>query len=159
MSSAHERYSPAAGLFLTIIPLVELGWREWLSGRPALIETSPAARLIDSLAAHHRVTPDDPARQPWIIDDPHTEEWQRLWRVGLDRWLKRRTGIKLARLIWRPGWLTVGDQSLRIRFPLAAADIRLRRHALDRDPGWVDWLGLSVRYTYRDTPDLRGLVR
>jgi len=35
-------------------------------------------------------------------------------------------------------------------FPPAAADIRLRRHALDVDPGWTDWLGLAVRYLYAE---------
>ena len=72
------------------------------------------------------------------------------WRIGLDRWLERRARIKLARLVWRPGWLRVTDERLIVRFPPAAADIRLRRRALDVDPGWTDWLGLAVRYLYAE---------
>lgn len=46
-----------------------------------------------------------------------------------------------ARIVCDPGWTEV-------RFPLESADVRLRRAGLDRDPGWVPWLGVVVRYVY-----------
>ena len=60
--------------------------------------------------------------------------------------------VRLSELARRRGWLHLTDDTLLVRFPLEAADLRLRRLALDADPGWVPWLGLAVRYHYRDTP-------
>jgi hypothetical protein len=40
-----------------------------------------------------------------------------------------------------PGWIEV-------RFPLDQVSIDLRRAGLDRDPGWVPWLGVVVRFVY-----------
>jgi len=48
-------------------------------------------------------------------------------------------------------WLTRTD--LDVTFPLAAADLRIRRIGLDIDPGWLSWFGESgrvVRFHYRD---------
>jgi hypothetical protein len=60
--------------------------------------------------------------------------------------------LRLADLVRRRGWLHLAETTLSVRFPLEAADLRLRRLALDADPHWVPWLGLSVRYHYRDAP-------
>jgi hypothetical protein len=34
--------------------------------------------------------------------------------------------------------------------PLGAADLRVRRRGLDRDPGWVPWYGRIVAFHYAD---------
>ena len=52
----------------------------------------------------------------------------------------------------RRGHLLGERDRVLIRFPVATADIRLRRRALDVDPGWTPWLGLVVLYVYRDEP-------
>ena len=49
----------------------------------------------------------------------------------------RRSGV----ISIEPGWIEV-------EFPLDAADTRLRRGAIDLDPGFVPWLGCTVRYRY-----------
>ncbi len=74
------------------------------------------------------------------------------WRVGLDRWLRRTAGLRLTDVVRRPGWLIDTGEHLSVRFRTDDADIRLRRRALDIDPGWVPWLGRVVRYHYRDEP-------
>ena len=147
-----ELHSEAAGLWLVVPSLVRMGLREWLTERPDLLALDPGRVLLRTIAAHHRVDADDPAVRPLVADENDFEppEWAHLWRIALDRWLHRHTRLKLARLVWRPGWLRSGDERLTVRFPPAAADIRLRRRALDVDPGWVDWLGLSVRYSYAE---------
>lgn len=149
-----EIASPAAGLWLVIPSLIRLGWREWLADRPDLLATDPGRLLLRTIAAHHRVPPDDPALAPLAFDQAGFAPpgWARLWRTALDRWLRRRAGVGLSHLVWRPGWLRFADDRLTVRFPLAAADIRLRRRALDVDPGWTDWLGLSVRYAFAERP-------
>ena len=147
-----ERHSKAAGLWLALPSLARMGLREWLAARPDLLAQDPGRTLLRTIAAHHQVDAEDPTLGPLVQEEEVFEppEWAQLWRVALDRWLHRHTRIKLARLVWRPGWLTAGDDRLTVRFPPAAADLRLRREALDVDPGWVDWLGLSVRYTYAE---------
>jgi hypothetical protein len=71
-----------------------------------------------------------------------------MWRQGLDRWLRRTVRRRLHDLVNRPGELDCGESSLMIHYPAADADLALRRHALDRDPGWTRWLGLSIRYNF-----------
>lgn len=148
---AFERFSPAAGLWLAIPALRRLGFREWLAGRPDLLGDDPGGTLLRRIGRHHRVSDDDPAMAMLGAEPVPTGDWVRLWRTGLDRWLRRTARLPLAALVWRDGWLaTPAEQTVRVRFPLDAIDMRLRRHALDADPGWTDWLGLSVRYRFDD---------
>jgi hypothetical protein len=49
----------------------------------------------------------------------------------------RRSG----RIRFEAGWI-------ELHLPLDAADVRLRRAALDLDPGWLPWLGCVVRICY-----------
>jgi hypothetical protein len=153
-----ELRSSAAGLYLTIAPLVRLGWREWLADRPHLLTHQPGPRLLRRIAEHYRVPatdplwsqlpPVDPANDPM----PELEQALHLWRAGLDGWLRRKARLRLADLVLRQGWLLPGVETTFVRFPLQAIEIGLRRLALDGDPGWVDWLGHSYRVVYRDRP-------
>ncbi len=149
IAAQHSRH---AGLWLVIPSLEQMGLRAWLAARSALLGDHPARQLLVAIARHHRIALDDPALAvltPYAAPDG-LPDWTLMWRAGLDRWLRRTARRRLHDLVHRPGVITLGDRALDIRFPPAAADIRLRRRALDRDPGWVDWLGLSVRYRFRD---------
>jgi len=153
-----ERPSAAAGLFLALVPLIRLGWREWLADNPDWLLHQPGARLLRAIAHHHRVSAEDaiwPLLPPIdLTSEPPAEltEALALWRKGLDGWLRRNAQLNLAELVLRPGWLLPGPDTTIVRFPLERIDIRLRRLALDSDPGWVDWLGHSYRLVYRDRP-------
>ncbi|MEM6898243.1 MAG: hypothetical protein AAF583_00525 [Pseudomonadota bacterium] len=141
------------GLWLVIPTLVDLGFREWLADQRDLLCAHPARRLMLAIARHYGVDRTDPCisifgpvPEEWhVLED---EGWVFLWRIGLDRWLRRTAKRRLHDLIGRPAWLVLGDQSIELQFPVGSADLRLRRLALDRDPGWTDWLGLSVRYRF-----------
>ncbi|HEY1606389.1 MAG TPA: hypothetical protein VGF77_12420 [Allosphingosinicella sp.] len=144
-------FSANAGLWLVLPALIRLGWREWLLDRPDLIGTDPGRTLISALAAHHRVAFDDPALAPLALaEPPPAPVWAEAWRRALGRAFRRSGRINLARLIAKPGRISWAEERLVVRFPLAAIDLRLRRRALDVDPGWVDWLGFSIRYLYSD---------
>jgi hypothetical protein len=41
-------------------------------------------------------------------------------------------------------------------FDLSQIDLRLRRLALDVDPGWVPWLGRVMQVIYLDSHEQRG---
>jgi hypothetical protein len=148
---AEEAESGAAGLWLVIPSLIRMGFREWLAERPDLLCDDPGRTLLRLIARHHRVSADDPAFLPLAVEEKkEPPEWALLWRLGLDRWLRRNARLPLHALVWRRGWLRFDGDKLSVRFPPAAADLRLRRRALDVDPGWTDWLGLVVRYAFAE---------
>jgi hypothetical protein len=77
----------------------------------------------------------------------------RVWTVAVKWWIWRTGRLTLRDVTRRYGrvWLTRTD--LDVTFPLAAADLRIRRIGLDIDPGWLPWFGeygRVVRFHYRD---------
>lgn len=54
----------------------------------------------------------------------------------------------LVTLCRRPGMLQFEPGWIELHLPLQSADTRLRRAALDLDPGWLPWLGCVVRFNY-----------
>jgi hypothetical protein len=44
----------------------------------------------------------------------------------------------------------VSRTHIDVDFRLSQADVRIRRVALDVDPGWVPWLGRVVQFSYLD---------
>jgi hypothetical protein len=149
-----ERRSEAAGLYLLIRPLALLGLPRWLERHPYAAAEGFGWALLRAIAKRMRIPAED-ALWSLLLDDVADTRPDALgaWRVGLDRWLRRRTGCTLATVARRRGWLSGDETTVVARFPLAAADIRLRRLALDVDPGWVPWLGRSVVFVYRDRTD------
>jgi hypothetical protein len=149
-----DRESAAAGLWLVIPSLIRMGFREWLAERPAALCDDPGRTLLRTVARHHRVSGRDPAFLPLALpeeeDGRPPPDWALLWRYGLDRWLRRGAKMPLHALVRRRGWIRMSEDRLIVRFRPDAVDMRLRRRALDVDPGWTDWLGLVVRYLYAE---------
>jgi hypothetical protein len=63
-------------------------------------------------------------------------------------YLHRYCGLSLRTLIHRPGRVLVTATHWDVIFDLNQIDLRLRRRALDSDPGWVAWLGRVVEFHY-----------
>jgi len=148
-----ERESVAAGLWLVIPSLIRMGFREWLAERPATLCEDPGRTLLRTIARYHCVSDREPAFLPLCIEDEEERpppDWAAAWRFGLDRWLRRGARMSLHALIRRRGWIRMSEERLIVRFAPNAVDMRLRRRALDVDPGWTDWLGLVVRYLYAE---------
>lgn len=146
-----EHGSAAAGLWLLVRPLARMGLADWLEARPALAAAGFGPALLRHVAQRMRVAADDPVFT--LLDPPVVDIDPALlaaWRIGLDRWLRRRTRRRLADVVRRRGWLRAHPSGLGVRFRLAQADVALRLQALDADPGWVPWLGRQVAYHYRD---------
>ena len=57
---------------------------------------------------------------------------------------------RLACLVLRPGVLTVSAWDAELAWPLASVDLALRRAGWDQDPGWLPWLGRSLRWRFGD---------
>jgi hypothetical protein len=71
------------------------------------------------------------------------------WHCVIRRWCRRNARLGLSGLIRRPGWLCWSRTHIDVDFDLSRIDLRLRRLALDVDPGWVPWLGRVVQFHYR----------
>ena len=64
------------------------------------------------------------------------------------RWLQRRARLGLVTLVRRPAHLAFTATHIDVRFPLAGADVRVRRAGLDIDPGWLAWFGRVVAFQF-----------
>jgi hypothetical protein len=162
-----------AGLLFLVPVLERLGFAEFLDAHPDLVESGFPARLLCFIAARAGVPPDDPLAlaldQPTLCDPlplglklpkavreilrtpaprAHLDSLFVTWLTGVRRWCRRRARIGLASLIRRPGRVAISQTQIDVLFDLAATDLRLRRLALDVDPGWVPWLGRIVRFHY-----------
>ncbi len=168
-----EEPSAFAGLLFLLPILQRLGLEEALVAQPALIEAGFPARLLRFIGERAGLPNDDPlalafdgfdpvAPWPvtWEMPAPAQAELAspkprgRLnspllaWHTAVRRWSRRHARMGLIALICRPGAVALSHTQIEISFPLADVDIRLRRLALDVDPGWVPWLGKVVRFHY-----------
>jgi hypothetical protein len=159
-------------LFLAPI-FARLGFAEALAAQPALIEIGFPARLLrfiggrvglsdrDPLAlALDEFDPDATLPVTWQMPAPaaellavpaprtHLDSPLLAWLTAARRWSRRRAHMGLVSLIRRPGTIAASRAHLDITFDLDRADLRLRRLALDVDPGWVPWLGRVVHFHY-----------
>jgi hypothetical protein len=149
---SRERATKAAGIFLLVRPLWRMNIEPWLADRPDLAAAGFGRTLLLHIARRMRVDVEDPLFALLGESEPTDPALLAAWRIGLDRWLRRNVRRTLADIVNRPGHLIGRDEGIDIRMSPESADIRLRRHALDLDPGWVGWLGLVIRYRYRDGP-------
>ncbi len=63
-------------------------------------------------------------------------------------YLRRFCGLSLRGLITRPGGVLLTGTHWDVFFHIEQVDLRLRRVALDCDPGWVSWLGRVVQFHF-----------
>jgi hypothetical protein len=70
------------------------------------------------------------------------------WLDASRRWLRRGPHIGLASLLRRPGSVSWSPTHVDVHLPMSAADLRVRRHGLDIDPGWLPWFGRVVAFHY-----------
>ena len=71
-----------------------------------------------------------------------------VWLTAVRRWCRRRARFGLTTLIRRPGRILMTRTHLDASFALSQLDVRVRRVALDVDPGWVPWMGRVVQFRY-----------
>lgn len=162
-----------AGLLFLVPILARLGFPEFLAGHPELLESRFPLRFLRFVGARVGMLADDPialaldypaepeplfseadlpnaAREMLAVPAPRAPFPSSLmaWTTALRRWSRRHARLGLISLIRRRGRVAISPTHLDIFFDLATADLRLRRVALDVDPGWVPWLGRVVRFHY-----------
>jgi hypothetical protein len=72
-------------------------------------------------------------------------------QLMMRRYFRWHCGISLREVVCRPGRLVLTHTHLDVIFDIEQVDLRLRRAALDSDPGWVPWLGRVVQFHYDTT--------
>jgi hypothetical protein len=80
----------------------------------------------------------------------------RIWQAALRRRLRRSIGIGVAEMVSRPAWVSWSPTHLDVVIALDEVDLRLRRHGLDVDPGWVTWLGTIIAFHFVARDQLPG---
>jgi hypothetical protein len=68
------------------------------------------------------------------------------------RWLYAN-GLRVRRLVERPGAVAATDTHVDICFKVEDSDLRVRKLGLDIDPGWQPALGKVIQYHYVQRED------
>ncbi|MCK6395799.1 hypothetical protein [Zoogloea sp.] len=129
---AEERERPLLSVFAP-----ECDWRTPIALIP-LHDPAAAHALLDALVA---AIPADIAAAPGAL---------RQVFGPLPPAFPTQADTHLARLLLRPGLLGVTPWDAELSWPLASIDLALRRAGWDQDPGWLPWLGRSVRLRFGD---------
>jgi hypothetical protein len=141
----------AAGLLFLWPMLERLGLAEWDALHP---DAWMAPRVLGLALQRLRVPATDPA---WalqaslprpVAELPVPDHLAQQWLRACRREARCALGIGLASLAVRPGWLGWSATHIDVHFSLHDADLRVRRAALDTDPGWVGALQRVVAFHY-----------
>jgi len=144
----------AAGGCLFLLPLLDrlgfAGWNETADPDP---RRAIAMRLLRRALQRLRVPAEDPMQRLLAppYGEPPDESADALAAHWLDtcrRTLRRQLGIGLASLVLRPAQLAATRSHIDVFFTLNATDLRVRRHGLDLDPGWLPWFGRVVAFHF-----------
>jgi hypothetical protein len=111
---------------------------------PVSPETEAVAFDLPARAAEILSSP----RPRTPLDSPFTA-----WLTAVRRWSRRHARMGLATLVRRPGRVHISRTHIGAGFALSQIDVRVRRLALDVDPGWVPWMGRVVHFSYGDDHD------
>ena len=127
------------------------------AGRPA---AGQVAAVLQGLFRTAGLPQDDPQHallQHDVPPVPATDPNVRGWQLRARRALRRHARLSVAELARRPGRLALTLTHADVVLPLDAVDLRVRRCGLDRDPGYVPWLGRILRFhfiAWADFPDV-----
>ncbi|HSD59494.1 MAG TPA: hypothetical protein VLC55_01395 [Burkholderiales bacterium] len=179
---ADARRTDSGGLLMALNMLQNLGFDHWLAIQAPELRRPLAAALLSGLADRAGVAADDPQRELFPADEdeqarvleadcrwaghpwPAWLRWAapgsgqdgaralRAWSAALRRGLRISAGLSLRRVIRRRGWVSATPTHVDVVFPLADADLALRRAGLDANPGWVPWFGRIVAFHYLELP-------
>jgi hypothetical protein len=168
-------HTDRAGLFFLIPILQRLGFAHYVSSRPYLLSIAFPSRLLSFMGQRVGLTEDDPIAASLNWADPCTsspafvigdmpdrmrealltptprvalDSSSVAWLTAVRRWCRRHARIGLHSLIRRPGRVANTRTHTDICLPVSKVDLRVRRLALDTDPGWVPWLGRTITFHY-----------
>ena len=151
-----ERPQPThyGGLYFVLRPLARLGFDAFLAEHPELDELDLGVRLLAHIADAQGIAADDPIRIALDLpplDAPGLDPLHdaiEVWCAAVAAWLDRHAELDLTTVVRRDAAVLCSRTHLDVIFDMESSDVRIRKVALDIDPGWVPWLGRVVQFHY-----------
>jgi hypothetical protein len=142
--------SSHAGFFMLLNVWNLLGFDEWIATQASDLRRPICDDWLDRWSQRLHIPPDDVQRLAWIPREEVMPARASLaqWMSHTRRWLRTQARIGPASLVLRTGFVSITRTHVDVVFALNQVDIRVRRAGLDRDPGWVPWLGRIVAFHY-----------
>jgi hypothetical protein len=172
-----EGVSTAAAGLLLIVPILDrLGFGAFVAANPHWLDVDFPARLLLAIGRRAGMSADDPLaltfaraeEEPVPVLDVDampaaarhelatpplrgaSHSGVETWIAAVRRWSRRHARQGLISIVRRAARVSISETHIDAVFATSQADIRLRRIALDVDPGWVPWLGRVIQFHYRD---------
>jgi len=122
-----ENYEPSDNIILEQFNYPEL-WQQLVtkSGRP-LIAYADKTKAFRSI---------------------QLDELIKITHLIVNLYLRRFCEMSLRELLHQSGHVSITPTHWDVQFYINQTDLRLRRTALDSDPGWVPWLGRVLKFHY-----------
>lgn len=165
------------GLYFVLRPLARLGLDAFVNAHPELDALDFGVRVLARIADAQGITAEDPIRialelapveSPIRVPSPpaFADVWTErvpapvpegldplrdlidAWHAAVSAWLDRHTQLDLATVVVRDAAVLCSRTHLDVMFDMESSDVRLRKAALDIDPGFVRWLGRVVQFHY-----------
>jgi hypothetical protein len=153
------RISAHAGFFMLVNAWQVVGFHDWIDAQPPHGRAAIARAWLERWARRLRLPVDDVQRAAWTApaEEPLPADAcaaLATWMSGTRRWLRAQAHVGPASLVLRDGLVSVTRTHVDVTFGLDDIDLRARRAGLDKDPGWVPWLGRIVAFHFLE--DRRG---
>lgn len=143
-----SRHATLAGGLFFLIPLLARAGLPALCATLADDEKAALPWAILQLALRHARISGDDALVLALRECPPSARRPARWLLAAHRLSLRLARLPLRALITRPARVSLSPTHVDVFFRPGDADPRIRRAALDLDPGWVPWLGRIVAYHY-----------
>jgi hypothetical protein len=140
-------YTTAGGLFFIIPLLIRAQFPAYLASLSPEARAMVPWQLFKLVLRHSRVFEGDPLFAS-LRDLPPPKVRLGGWLLAAHHASRRSTGLTLRQLVARPGLVALSATHLDVFFRLDDADVRIRRAALDLNPGWIPWLSRAIAFHF-----------
>lgn len=140
-------FTRAGGLFFVLPLLARAGLPAYLASLPRSEAVALPWQVLRLVLLHARIADDD-TLAVMLRDLPPSRTPLGRWLLAANRLALRLARLNLRQLTLRPALVALTPTHVDVFFRPSEADLRIRRAALDVDPGWLPWLGRAVAFHY-----------
>jgi len=140
-------YTAGGGLFFVIPLLIRAQFPAYLASLSPEARAVVPWQLFRFILQHCRIPESDPLFAA-LRDLPPPSVRLGKWLLATNRASRRLTDLTLRQLVARPGLVALSPTHFDVFFRINDADLRIRRAALDLDPGWIPWLSRAIAFHF-----------